>query len=422
MSGLLVEHRAAFPDGTVPNPNDPADVPPATVGPPAATPGDPHGLVLEEGPPAPPWPRSTITPSPWSGWPAEWATPNWYGRIEMLTDTAWACVDLNSSILASMPPYLVGASPSLPADWINNPDPDAYESWVDFAKQLMWDYHLGEAFVLATSYYSTNYPARFHVVPPWSVDVDFGGDGLRRYRIGNVDVTADMLHIRYQSTVDDARGHGPLEAGSARLVAANALARYAAGVATSGGIPNAVLKHPANLNDTQAADLQYSWVQSRMSTMGLPAVLSGGIEFEVLSMSPRDMALLELSQWNESRIAVLLGVPPFLVGLPSGGDSMTYSNVVSLFDYHWRAGLRPKASTVMSALSGWLLPRGTTVELNRDEYVRPGPLERAQTEQILFGIVDPASGERVLSVDEIRQLERFSNSAPSQTLTSGVLQ
>jgi hypothetical protein len=28
----------------------------------------------------------------------------------------------------------------------------------------------------------------------------------------------------------------------------------------------------------------------------------------------------------------------------------------------------------------------------------------------------------VLNVDEIRQLERFSNAAPSQTLTSGVLQ
>ena len=28
------------------------------------------------------------------------------------------------------------------------------------------------------------------------------------------------------------------------------------------------------------------------------------------------MAMLEIEQFNESRIAVLLGVPPFLVGLP----------------------------------------------------------------------------------------------------------
>ena len=70
----------------------------------------------------------------------------------------------------------------------------------------------------------------------------------------------------------------------------------------------------------------------------------------------------------------------------------------------------------MAALSNWLLPRGTTVELNRDEYVRPGPLERAQTWQILHDQLG------VLSVDEVREIERFSNAAPSPTLTSGVLQ
>ena len=420
-SGLIVERRAAFPFDDTPNANDPATVPPATVGPPAAVPGDPHGLVIDEGPPAPPWPRSQIVPSPWSGWPTGWATPNWWGHAQALTDTAWGCLDLNSSILASMPPYLVGASPSLPVDWINNPDPDLYTSWEEFAKQLFWDYQLGEAYVLATAYYANGYPAQFHVVEPWLVNAEMNG-GSRYYSIGSIDVTADICHIRYQSSSSDAHGHGPLEAGSTRLIAAAALARYAFGLAASGGIPNAVLKHPSNLNATQAADLQAAWVTARMSTMGLPAVLSGGIEFELLQMSPKDMALLELSQWNEARIAILLGVPPFLMGLPSGGDSMTYSNVQALFDYHWRAGLRPKATPVMAALSGWLLPRGTTVEVNRDEYVKPGPLERAQTWQILTNLRDPASGEPVLTIAQVQELERYANAAPSQTLTSGVLQ
>jgi len=419
------ETRAAWrPDDTpvVPNDNDPASVPPGTVGPPSAVPGDPNGLILESGPPAPPWPRSRIVPSPWSGWPAEWQTPNWYGRVQNLTDTAWACLDLNSSVLATMPPYLVGASPSLPADWINNPDPEQYPSWWQFLRQLMWDYQLGEAFVLATARYSNMYPARFHVVPPWTVSADIDGDGLRRYQIGSKDVTADILHIPYQITVGEAHGHGPLEAGAGRLVAATTLARYATTVAAAGGIPNAVLTFPGNLNKTQSQDLQAAWVEARMSSMGLPAVLSGGVTFETLSFSPKDMALLELGQFNESRIAVLLGVPPFLQGLPSGGDSMTYSNVQQLFEYHWRAGLSTKASAVMQALSGWLLPRGTSVELNRDEYVKPGLLERAQAYQALFNLVDPASGERAINIGEIREAERLSNAAPTPTLTSGVLE
>lgn len=408
-SGLVVTR--SFDE--IPNANDPLTVPPATVGPPSAVPGIVGAVTLAEEGTGELWRTGPPRATAWSGWPNEWDTPSWWGPLQRLTDTAWLCIDLNASILATMPPYLVNASPSLPSDWITNPSPDLYTSWAEFAKQLWWDYQMGEAFILATAYYSSGYPARFHVVPPWTVSAEIGRDGRRRYAIGAVDVTADILHVRYQSTVGDAHGHGPLEAGAGRLVAASALSRYASQLAATGAIPNAVLKTPGALTAEQAATLQERWVTARANALGLPAVLSGGLDFEVLQLSPRDMALLELSQWNESRIAVLLGVPPFLAGLPSGGDSMTYSNVTALFDFHWRAGLKPKASAVMATLSAWLTPRGTTVEVNRDEYVRPGPLERAQTWQILVGL-------GVLNAEQVAEIERYIVAAPSQTLSVGV--
>ena len=396
-----IEQRSLRPDDgpVTPNDNDPLSVPPATVGGNVAVPGDPDGLVFEDDGPAPPWPRSIIRPSPWSGWPADWATPNWWGHFQALTDVAWGCIDLNASIMASMPPYLVGASPTLPDDWMINPDPDKYTGWSEFFKQYIWDYQLGEVFVLTTARYSNTWPARFHVVDPWLVNVDMVG-GRRVYSIGGLDVTADMLHVRYQSRTSDAHGHGPLEAGRSRVIAAGVLMQYATNLAQGGGIPNAVLKHPDELTSQQSTTLQTQWVEARISSMGLPAVLSGGIEFETLQFNPTEMALLDLAQHNESRICVLLGVPPFQMGLPSGGDSMTYSNVNSLFDYHWRSGLRPKGSTVMEALSGWLLPRGTTIELNRDAYIQPGPLERAQTWQILIDL-------DVITVEQVQAIERY---------------
>ena len=394
--GRKVDERAAFRDDNPPPPEAATE----QVGP-SYSPGDPHGFEVtgppfEGGKALPP-----INVQPWSGWPAEWSTPNWQGQVASLTDTAWACLDSNASILSTMPPYLVGAARSLDSDWLNNPDPDVYGSWEEFAKQLFWDFQgAGEAYVLATAYYASGWPARFHVVPPWNVEPDIDGTGRRRFLIGNTDVTVDLLQIRYASRVGDAHGHGPLEAGGPRLVAASSLARYAYQVGAAGGIPNSVLTHPARLSADQAADLQTQWVIARMNTLGMPAVLSGGVDFKTLEFSPKDMALVELAQWNDSRIAVLLGVPPFCVALPSGGDPMTYSNVSSLFDYRWRAGLRPLAQSVMSALSGWVLPRGTTVELNRDEFIRPGPLERAQTWKILL-----EAG--VISTDEVRAAERF---------------
>ena len=100
---------------------------------------------------------------------------------------------------------------------------------------------------------------------------------------------------------------------------------------------------------------------------------------------------------------------------------MTYSNTEWIFVYHWRSGLSPKASTVMGALSTWLLPRGTSLEVNRDEYTKPELKERAETYAILNGIVDE-QGRPVLSRDEIREMERYGNAAPSAPFTSGVLQ
>jgi HK97 family phage portal protein len=405
------------PDPEIPNSNDPGSVPPATVGANVATPGDPHGVEVTGTSSS--WFPPAIRPSTWSGWPAEWSTPNWgNGRVGQLTDTAWMCLDLNSSVVSTMPPYLVGAAPSLSADWLVNPDPDIYTSVEEFLRQLFWDYQaVGEAFVLSTARYSTGWPARFRVLPPWTVNVEMD-EGRRYYSVGEVDKTADMFHVRYQSTTADAHGHGPLEAGAARLVAAEVWQRYATSLASSGGVPPSVLEHPEELTAEQSALLKAQWVEARISSIGEPAVLSGGLQWKPTQVNPRDMALLELSQYTDSRIAALLGVPPYMLALQQG-DPNTYANATTLFDFHWRSSLRPKAQTVMSGLSGWLLPRGTRVELNRDEYVQPGPYERAQTAAVLNGIVD-ARGNPALTVDEIREAERLDNTAPTD-LAEGVL-
>ena len=298
------------------------------------------------------------------------------------------------------------------ADWLTNPQPLTYSSWEEFAKQLVWNYLMvGETFVLATAWYATGYPARFHVVPPHLVEVEIAG-GVRRYTIGGRDETDAILHLRYQSSVDDAHGHGPLEAGGARLVAAETLMRYGTNLAAGGGIPSSVLEHPDELKRDQAEDLQAQWMAARLSKMGEPAVLSGGVKWSATSLNPKDMALIELAQHNESRIAILLGVPPFLVGLPSGGDPMTYQNVQSIFDYHWRSGLRPLAQTLMAGLSNWALPRGVSVEVNSDAYVRPDPQARALIYQTMNNTRDTPTGPPAMSVSEIREAERLDRVTP----------
>lgn len=411
--------------GETTNPNIPPPAP-GTVGPTGWTPGDPDGVELVGFEATESRGLPQFIPSPWSGWPAEWSTPNWdFGsRFNELIDVAWACLDLNSSVLSAMPVYRTkGGKVTEPDSWMTNPDPMIYSSWHEFAKQLFWDFQLGEAFVLPMGFYSDGWPMRFRVVPPWLIDVEMVG-GTRRYRLGGpggTDVTNEILHIRYKSTSDSARGVGPLESAGARMLTAGILAKYVREIASTGGVPAYTLETDQELTSTDAQDLLNQWVISRAANLGRPAVLDSGASLKThQAMSPRDMAMLEISQFTEGRIAILLGVPPFLVGLPSGGDSMTYSNVSSLFDFHDRASLRPKASHVMAALSNWALPRGQAVELNRDEYTRPAFNERAAAWVAL-------KTAELVTLEQFQAAERLAGTAdlpeeePAIALTGGDL-
>ena len=354
-----IETRALRPPDVPITPNDtlpPSPIPAPWVLTSVLSPGDPDGLVLLDEGLVDPNPPSIIRPAPGRGWPDEWATPNWWGRVEVLTDTAWALhrpQRLDHGDDAAVPRRRIRP---LPDDWMINPDPLKYTGWCEFFKQLVWDYHLGEAFVLCTARYSNNWPARFHVVSPWLVNVELVG-GRRRYSIGGVDVTDDMLHVRYQSRTDDAHGHGPLEAGRSRVIAASVLLRYATNLAPR-------WRHPQRRADAPRRTDQDAVGDAADAVGRGPPVLDGpaGRALAAVSHSRRCSShrpTWRCSTWpkhNESRICVLLGVPPFLMGLPSGGDSMTYCNVDAIFDYHWRAGLRPKASALMAALSEWLAP------------------------------------------------------------------
>jgi phage portal protein BeeE len=124
-----------------------------------------------------------------------------------------------------------------------------------------------------------------------------------------------------------------------------------------------------------------------------------------------------VSQFTESRIAQLLGVPPFLAGLPvtgGSGDSMTYANVSQLFDYHDRSALRPYTNSLMEALSNWALPRGQAVELNRDEYSRPAFNERAEAWVKL-------KEAGLVTSEQFQAAERLLDTVAAQALTGATL-
>jgi HK97 family phage portal protein len=403
-SGLLVVRDYRRSRDNIPNENPPIgsvgpNIPPGY--------GDTHVMYDAQLPPA--------QVQAWQGWPLEWDTPWWNDAQTFATvSTLGTCIDLNTRQLASFPVYgLQGIKVVALPEWARNPEPSLYSDWTEAAKQVFNCLQsAGETILWATGRYANKQVARWVVLNPQFVNVEWlDGEIAYEYNGQTLD-RADVCHIKYQAYPMNLRGIGPLQWAARNIVSASALEKAITNLATRGGIPWAVIKHPRHLNRTEATDLQTAWVASAAMRNGAPAILSGGIELETLTISPKEMALIDMRIFDETRVASALGVPPFLVGLPNP-QGMTYSNAQGLFDFHWRSTLRPMAAAVARAMSEWLLPRGTDLEFNRDEYVRPEMKERAETYAILNKMVD-VHGNPAMSVDEVRMAERF---LPNEPLT-----
>lgn len=422
--------RSLNPRDAVPNDNGPGpNEPPISVGPTSST-NAPGNFVLDA--------------SAWSGWPAPsgdavWMTPpleNFaggggfggqfsgygYGRqypgdYLRRVSTVMTCVDLNGRQMASFPAYAVKGRivDDLPSWYVNSPEPSLYADWSAFMKALSNSYWLaGEAIIWALDRFRSNgFPARFAVLNPHKVTQDEDGEWFL-----NDDIhlrREDVCQIPYQLVPGRRRGVGPLEWAASAVIDAATLDKYAGEIARNGVW--GLLKYPGELSKDQANDEKAAWAVARASAIGLPAVLSGGVEYETVTLSPKDMALLDLKWFDHQMIAAALGVPAVLANLPQS-TGLTYSTTVMLADFHWRATLRPAATSFSGALSRWTLPAGTFIEFNPDKYTQPDMESRARTYQTLFNIHDETTGDRAMTVEEIRLAERFPVTARTGNLAA----
>lgn len=363
------------------------------------------GDVPPTGPPVP-------VAQPWSGWPAEWGTQwqsrqSWQSRVS----TVFSCVRVNADALATMTPVLYRGRFPLPRGaegwraWVQNPQPELYSGWDEAAQQLDASLETrGNAYLMPTSWYADGYPRTFFVMDPDQVTPRME-DGLRRlYDRTGRDITDDgVLHLRYLSVPGQAPGIGPLQGAGSNLVAAAALERYAANLAGQGGIPWGVMESEQRLSPRQARMARDEYTASRQELTGAPAFLPYGMRLHTLTITPKDMALLDLRVFDEQRISGAFGVHPSMVNLPAP-EGLTYANRVDLRTEHYLLTLRPRASKIGTAFSQWALPGFVQLRLNASEYLQGTIKDRVETYLPLATQVDPGTGRPFITGEELREL------------------
>jgi HK97 family phage portal protein len=279
--------------------------------------------------------------------------------------------------------------------WVTDPDPAWYPNGI---KQVMHAivrsiYAQGDAFLYVTSRYETGYPQTWTMLDAVTMKVDANG-GSRTYESNHAPLNPrDVIQIT-RNPNGALRGTSALEAYWSNVSSAYAAESYAADVYYSTGVNRVALRSARRIDAAQAADVQAQWVAAVSKRMGAPAIIPPDLELlESLSISPKDMMLLESREWDATQIAAAFGVPAVLLNIAISGG-LVYQAPVQLFELWWRAELSATAIQIQEALSRWL-PRGSWVEFDPSAILQPD-------REKMIAIHSKALADGAITLDEYR--------------------
>lgn len=191
----------------------------------------------------------------------------------------------------------------------------------------------------------------------WPVALDYR-QGATRRRVGTGPGEAG-LHMRMFHPLDDHYGFAPLEAALTALDVHNAAGRWNKALLDNSARPSGALvyepKEGGNLTDEQferlKAELEEGY--SGAPRAGRPLLLEGGLDWKAMALTPKDMDFMEARNGASRDIALALGVPPMLLGIP--GDN-TYANYQEANRAFYRLTVLPLVSRTAGELTAWLAP------------------------------------------------------------------
>ena len=134
-----------------------------------------------------------------------------------------------------------------------------------------------------------------------------------------------ILHIAQFHPLDDYYGFPPLEAAQTSLDLHNPASAWNKALLDNAARPSGALvyksENGANLSEEQFERLREELAAnfSGRGNAGRPLLLEGGLSWQSMSLSPKDMDFLELKHGAAREIALAFGVPPMLLGIP--GDN-----------------------------------------------------------------------------------------------------
>lgn len=175
------------------------------------------------------------------------------------------------------------------------------------------------------------------------------------FDFGDEMLPSNIIHIKNFNPVDDIYGASPLYVSRFAIDQYNESVSWNKALLQNGARPSGALVVESNGSNDNLTDDQFNRLKDQLSNefssgknAGKIMLLEGGLKWQEMSVSPKDMDFIETKNSSARDIALAFGIPSNLIGIP--GDN-TYSNMSEARISLWEETILPLFSTIMSKIS-----------------------------------------------------------------------
>ena len=206
--------------------------------------------------------------------------------------------------------------------------------------------------------------------------------GVLEYRMMNDLIPPDdVLHVRAFSAPGSPLGYNPIEVLRTTLSIAQSADQYFAAFFSNSAQPGGILNVPGDLGDEEARSLALQWREAHggITASSMPAVLSGGVSWQQVTMTMKDAQFIESRAFSFSEIGAIYRIPPHMMGVADRSVQAADIEQQELsFERNTLIGWKKRHEIAFSTL----VPAGQYVEIDLSERAAANSLTRFQVHQI----------------------------------------
>ncbi len=169
---------------------------------------------------------------------------------------------------------------------------------------------------------------------------------------------SSIFHMKFYHPLYDNKGLSPFEAAHRSIDIHNAASQWSKSLLDNSARPSGALIYQGGENGQHLTAKQFERLRQELEesfqgsqNAGRPLLLEGGLSWQSMSFSPKEIDFTEIRNAAARDIALTFGIPPMLLGIP--GDN-TYANYAEANRSFYQQTVIPLINKFSKQLSMWL--------------------------------------------------------------------